>query len=192
MDLLVSQTGLAKTTLREHMLQLERDKYVRREYIRSGPGRPGLRYQLTASGHARFPSGERELLCDLLRYLKSEGKHHILNRFFESFWDKRLERTRLKMESAGENGDIPTNGQLDILCEILDEEGFMPEVESESEAGVTHIRECNCPFRSTIRETQLPCELEAGFYEKLFDRPVTRTTHIAEGDHSCTYRIDQR
>lgn len=39
MDEAAFHAGLAKTTLREHFLQLERDGYIRREYIRSGPGR---------------------------------------------------------------------------------------------------------------------------------------------------------
>jgi len=36
---------------------------------------------------------------------------------------------------------------------------------------------------------QLPCKLEVMFYKKLFNNQAERTTHIAEGDFSCTYDI---
>lgn len=53
-DEAVYHTRLAKTTLREHFLQLERDGCIRREYIRSGPGRPSLQYQITVKGNRLF------------------------------------------------------------------------------------------------------------------------------------------
>jgi predicted ArsR family transcriptional regulator len=40
-----------------------------------------------------------------------------------------------------------------------------------------------------VKETQLPCKLEAMFYKKLFSEKAERTTHIASGDHACTYDI---
>ncbi|MDZ7757286.1 DeoR family transcriptional regulator [Rhodohalobacter sp.] len=39
-DDVTDHMGLAKTTLREHFLQLERDGYIERKYERSGPGQP--------------------------------------------------------------------------------------------------------------------------------------------------------
>ncbi len=45
------------------------------------------------------------------------------------------------------------------------------------------IRECNCPFLEVVKETTLPCRLEAEFYRRLFNSMIERTSYIAEGDY---------
>ncbi|REL38602.1 DeoR family transcriptional regulator [Rhodohalobacter sp. SW132] len=186
MDEAVTHTELAKTTLREHFLQLERYGYIRREYIRSGPGRPSLQYQITPKGNRLFPSSESDLIRELLKFLKEQGDEQTIEQFFESFWEERLKKARNRMDEASEN-DLKS--QLDKLMGFLEEEGFMPEAELDSEDGTITIKECNCPFREVVKETRLPCKLEAMFYRKLFNKNVERTSYIADGDFSCTYEI---
>ncbi len=194
MERLVERTGLARTTLREHLALLERDGLVRREHRRNGPGRPALLYRLTRKGDERFPSEERELLGDLIRYLKLEGKQHLLHAFFESFWNKRAARARELMQAAqsrmaDQDRDGSMEPEIKVLTDLLEDEGFMPEIRHDKENGTVIVRECNCPFKSVIRETSLPCRLETGFYEKLFGQKVTRTAFIPDGDDACSYRI---
>ncbi|MEX2435935.1 MAG: DeoR family transcriptional regulator, partial [Balneolaceae bacterium] len=160
MDEAVTFTDLAKTTLREHFLQLERDGYIRREYIRSGPGRPSLQYQITPKGHRLFPSSESELIRELLKFLKEQGDEQTIEQFFESFWELRLKKARNRMDEAT-GSDLKT--RLDKLMNFLEEEGFMPEYESGAEDGTITIKECNCPFSEVVKETRLPCKLEAMF-----------------------------
>lgn len=186
MDEAVTHTDLAKTTLREHFLQLERDGYIRREYIRSGPGRPSLQYQITPKGNRLFPSSESDLIREMLKFLKKQGDEQTIEQFFESFWEKRLKIARNRMDEASEN-DLKS--RLGKLKEFLEEEGFMPEVDSDSNDGTITIKECNCPFSEVVKETRLPCKLEAMFYRKLFNKNVERTSYIADGDFSCTYEI---
>lgn len=186
MDEAAAHTDLAKTTLREHFLQLERDGYIRREYIRSGPGRPSLQYQITSKGNHLFPSSESELIRELLKFLKERGDEQTIEQFFESFWEQRLKKARSRMDVASEN-DLKS--RLDKLMGFLEEEGFMPEVESNTEDGTIIIKECNCPFSEVVKETRLPCKLEAMFYRKLFNENVERTSYIADGDFACTYEI---
>jgi predicted ArsR family transcriptional regulator len=185
-DEAVEYTGLAKTTLREHFLQLERDGYIKREYIRSGPGRPSLQYQLTPKGNSLFPSSESALIRKLLRYLKDRGEEDTIEEFFQVFWDERLEEARRRMDEASKD-DL--NSRLEVLTRMLEEEGFMPEFNLNEEDETLTVKECNCPFSEVVKETQLPCKLEAMFYRKLFNDKAERTTHIASGDHACTYDI---
>ncbi len=188
MEEAVSHTGLAKTTLREHFLQLERDGYVRHEYIRSGPGRPSLQYQITPKGNRLFPSSESELIRELLKFLKEQGDEHKIEQFFESFWEKRLIKVRNKMDDASENH---LKSRLSNLKEFLEEEGFMPEIEFASPDRTITIKECNCPFSEVVKETHLPCKLEAMFYQKLFNKKVERISYIPDGDFACTYEISE-
>jgi len=185
-DEVTDKIGLAKTTLREHFLQLERDGYIERKYDRSGPGRPSLQYKLTAQGHRLYPSGESDLMRSLLSYLKRKGDESTIEEFFEEFWDKRYEKAD-RLMSEQESGD--RMAQLRALSAMLEEEGFMPEYDIDEEKGAVTIRECNCPFSEVVKETRLPCQLEAMFYKKLFETDVERKSYIAEGDYSCTYDI---
>lgn len=184
-DEAVEYTELAKTTLREHLLQLERDGYVQRDYVRSGPGRPSLYYQLTAKGNSLFPSSESILIRELLKYLKEQGDEETIENFFKAFWEERLEEASKRMDETSEDG---MQSQVDALTQMLEEEGFMPEFNLNEDKTLT-VKECNCPFSEVVKETQLPCKLEAMFYKKLFDERAERNTHIASGDHACTYNI---
>lgn len=186
LDEIVTLTDLAKTTLREHLLQLERDGYIDRDYIRSGPGRPRLQYELTSKGNSLFPSFESEMMKELLKFLKSQDKRETIEAFFEMFWDKRLNKARERMD------EYPANDpkkRLEQLKKMLQEEGFMPEFELDKENRFLTVKECNCPFSKVVRETSLPCKLEAEFYKKLFNKDAERITYIPDGDYSCTYKI---
>jgi predicted ArsR family transcriptional regulator len=184
-DEAVELTDLAKTTLREHFLQLERDGYITRDYVRSGPGRPSLKYTLTKTGQDLFPSQESNMLRELIRFLDENGNENDIEEFFTRFWDQRFQRASYLMENESDS-----QSKLTRLSEMLEDEGFMPEFETEGHNIV--IKECNCPFSEVVKETRLPCKLEAEFFERLFDKPVERTTFIAEGDYSCTYCISTK
>ncbi len=187
-DRLVTETGMGKTTIREHLAQLERDGLIRREFVRSGAGRPALFLALTDKGHNLFPTMEDGMFRDLLGYIKARGDREILRSFFEQFWEKRLECIRGELETLRDAGKDTRNNQLRIVLQFLEKEGFMPEIEFDDDGAFT-VKECNCPYKSVIRETHLPCRLEIRFYEKLFDAEVRRTNFIPNGDHACTYKI---
>ena len=185
-DEAVEQMELAKTTLREHFLQLERDGYVERDYVRSGPGRPSLQYQLTPKGNSIFPSSESKLIRNIIKYLKSNGNEQLVEDFFEDFWNQRLDEAQERIkESSADNPE----SKVKVLMQMLDEEGFMPEFNMDQTSEKLTVKECNCPFSEVVKETRLPCKLEEMFYKKLFSENTERSSYIADGDYSCTYDI---
>lgn len=185
-DNMVAQMELAKTTLREHLMQLESDDYIERDYVRSGPGRPSLQYRMTPKGHGLYPSSEATMIREMLHFLKSRGDEDTIEEFFRAFWEERIEEARSRMDKAAEDN---MGERVQALINMLEEEGFMPEFELNEEDETLTVKECNCPFSEVVKETRLPCKLEAMFYEKLFNQQAERTTYIAEGDYSCTYEI---
>lgn len=185
-DVMVEKTGLAKTTIREHFTQMERDGLVDKSYDRSGAGRPGLQYQVSDKGDREFPSKENQLSRELLRYIKKEKGEELLEDFFQQFWDKRYREAKSRMNEFSE-GDV--QGRRNALKQLLEDEGFMPVFESTNDTNELKIKECNCPFKEIVKETRIPCRLEEEFYQKLFCKEVARTSYIAEGDFSCSYSI---
>lgn len=177
-------TGLTRTTLREHLGQLERDGLVKRSIIRQGRGRPSLRYTLTADGEQLFPSRDDALLGTLLAFLQQKGRDDLIQEFFEQFWAERLRDIEYQLD-ARPLGD--QKGRLEVLEQVLREQGFMPEIHH-NENGLV-IRECNCPFPEAVKHTRLPCQLEAKFFEQIFNRRIGRVTYIPDGSPACTYEF---
>lgn len=185
-DETVQQTGLAKATLREHFSQLERDGYVERTYKASGRGRPCLSFQLSEKGNKLFPSQEADLIKDLFAFLKARGEEHTIEEFFKRMWDDRFLKIKKQMNGSS---DDDLEAKVKALADVLEEDGFMPEIELNGQAEMLNVKQCNCPFSDAVRETRLPCKLEAMFLRKLFNQPIKRTSYIAEGDFACNYEI---
>lgn len=177
--------GMARTTVREHLLQLKEKDLLTRSVERKGRGRPSHRYEMTRRAKVLFPSRDGELMGRLIQFLREEGDPDLVETFFEAYWDDRTEAVKQKLENVAPD-DL--DAQLEVLRSILEEEGFMPEVTREGER-VT-VRECNCPFPESVKETRAPCRLEKAFYEAIFETELDRVSHIPEGNPACTYEID--
>ena len=123
---------------------------------------------------------------DLLsnQYLQEQGHDDLIEAFFESFWETRLDAVRERVSGSLEDAGV--HEIVETLKEVLRDDGFMPEVHVGEDRVV--VEECNCPFAEIVETTDLPCASEACFYEALFDR-VERTRHIPEGDAACAYEL---
>lgn len=175
--------GMARTTVREHFLQLKEKGLVEQSAERKGRGRPQHRYSMSRRAKVLFPSRDGELMGELIRFLREEEAEDLVETFFETYWEARTEAVKERVRGAD-----TLDEQLEVLREILEAEGFMPNV-SRSEDRVT-VRECNCPFPESVKQTDAPCRLEEQFYEEIFEAALDRVTYIPEGSAACTYRID--
>lgn len=174
----------ARPTLRDHLNQMGRDGLVTRRTKKQGRGRPSMCYRMTPFAEQLFPGREGTLFADFLSYLQEQGHEHLIEDFFESFWETRLDEVKRRLAEPLETAGV--HQIVEILEEVLREEGFMPEVQVEDDRVV--VEECNCPFAKIVDATDLPCVSEGCFYEALFDR-VERTRHIPDGDTACAYEL---
>jgi len=180
----VDKTELSKTTIREHLTILEKDGYIERYAKREGRGRPELFFHLTQTGHNLFPSHDSKILRDLLHFLKRNDHQDLISEFFENFWNDRLEEVQFHLNRSD---DDSLKNKLSILQNLLEEQGFMPEITVENEHIM--VNECNCPFSETIKETKLPCKLEAMFFKNLLNAELNRVSYIPDGNYSCSYDL---
>ena len=175
---------MARTTVRDHLLQLKEKGLLERTVERKGRGRPSHRYEMTPKAKMLFPSRDGELMGELLQYLRDNGVADLVTSFFEEYWDARTRSVKHRLRE--ESGDA-LEARLDVLQSILDEEGFMPTVDRTDDRVV--IRECNCPFPESVKQTKIPCRLERDFFEALFETELERVTYIPEGNPACTYEV---
>lgn len=178
-----AETGLTRSTLRQHFAALERDRLVDRSTLRGTRGRPALRYALTPRAETLFPSRDGHLLGHLLDFLLERGNEALVQEFFERYWNERLRDVQARLHGV-DPGDAA--GRLEALAGMLQEQGFMPDIYSN---GAVVIRECNCPFPEAVKRTRLPCRLEADFYAQIFGQPAERVTYIPDGFAACTYEF---
>jgi len=178
---------LSMGTLREHIRALEARRLVERVgRRREGPGRPHVIYGLTDAGEALFPQGEAEVLVELVEYLLGSGNDELLENFF-------LQRAQAGYdEVANRIEKLDPDRRLQATKDLLAEAGFMPEFDQDPDTGEQVIRLCNCPLKSVVAVTRLPCRSEQRLIEALVDGDLTRFTHMPEGDENCSYRIGPR
>lgn len=176
--------GMARTTVREHLLQLREKGLLSRTSEPQGRGRPSHRYEMTRRAKVLFPSRDGELMGELVEFLKEEEAEDLVETFFERYWTDRTNAVKQKLQAAATD-DL--EGQLEILRSILEEEGFMPEID-ETDGTVT-VRECNCPFPESVKQTRIPCRLEKNFFETLFQTVLDRVKYIPDGNAACSYEV---
>lgn len=186
LDEMPAAVGLAKTTIRQHLLQLENQGLVHRSYISPIRGRPRLAFTLSKSGQKLFPTQDAGLLRDLIEYLTKHEQQSFLMGFFKTYWNKRKRRFEEILLST--RAKINTQTRMSALLQLLEEEGFMPQVQYESKRKSV-VCECNCPFPEAVKGTDLPCKLELNFIRWALRSPVKRTGYIPDGDNVCAYMV---
>ena len=184
------QLNLAKTTVRQHLLQMERQGLVHRKYQKSGQGRPKLAFALSAAGQRLYPTQEPTLLRELLQFLEANGYRNTVQQFFQAYWAKRRDQFEMILASIG-GKKTDQDARLEALRALLEAEGFMPQIERGAGKKLT-VRECNCPFPEAIRATQLPCKLESEFIRWALKASIDRTSYIPSGDPACTYSENRK
>jgi predicted ArsR family transcriptional regulator len=139
---------------------------------------------MTPLAEQLFPGHEGSVFAEFLAYLKEQGEDALIESFFRSFWDDRLDEVERRLKEPLETAGMQKI--VGVLEDVLEENGFMPEISEDGERVV--VSACNCPFAEIVGTTELPCTSEACFYEALFDR-VERTGHIPDGDAACVYEL---
>jgi len=174
---------MARTTVREHLLQLKEKGLVEQSVEREGRGRPRHRYAMSQRAKVLFPSRDGELMGQLIQYLRDQDAEGLVESFFETYWEARTEAVKERLQEAD-----TLDEQLVVLREILKAEGFMPNIQRED--GQVTVRECNCPFPESVRQTDAPCRLEEEFYETIFESLLHRVSYIPDGEAACVYEIE--
>ncbi len=182
---LESSVDLAAETVRSHLLALTSQRLVERSgELRSGPGRPRIRYRLSAAGDALFPQRDRELLREIATFLVETGHNALL----EDFFAERLRRKRAEAEAR--LAAVPAHERLEAVARLLSEEGFLAEVVTDAGDAGPHLRLCHCPLRELVEVSRLPCRAEMALVGELLGSALRRESFIPDGAPSCTYGLE--
>lgn len=176
--------GLLELTpvgVRRHLALLERDGLVGATTEKAKRGRPTAVYRLTDAGLETFPRHYDEVAREALAFLKGRDAATLAQ-----FLAWRNER--LAASYAGRVEGATLAERTDALAEVLNEQGFMAEVEPTD--GGLRLCQHNCTVEHLAAELPDLCTSEAELFERLLGTRVERETTIVDGAVRCETRID--
>jgi predicted ArsR family transcriptional regulator len=172
---------LTSVGVRRHLALLERDGLVVSATEKPKRGRPTAVYRLTDAGLETFPRHYDEVAREALAFLKDRDAATLAQ-----FLAWRNER--LAASYAGRVDGATLAERTDALAEVLNEQGFMAEVEPAE--GILRLCQHNCTVEHLATELPDLCASEAELFERLLKAPVERESTIVDGAVRCVTRID--
>ena len=127
-------------SVRHHVNKLEAEGLIQSKEERHGVGRPRLVYSLTDKGMEQFPQRYLQLTIRLLDQLKSSLPENVLGEFFRDLGEGLAEDLTKNVNLK----DLEFKERLELLEEVLTEEGFM--VNFQEEDGNYYLIESSCPY----------------------------------------------
>lgn len=182
---LAADLAITVSAVRQHLTGLLADGLVAHRAERGRPGRPRHRYHLTDAGESLFPRRYGDLTTELLGYAEDEDPE-LVERLFERRRTRRVEGAKARLDG------LPFAEQVDELARVLDEDGYLAEVER-TDDGAWRIVEHNCAILSVALRYGTACGSELSFLrEVLPGATVERVAHMVAGSHHCAYEIRPR
>ena len=186
---LATMLGASRTGILQQLRSLEAAGLVDRRTVRHGVGRPRHLYDVTPDAQIAFPSNYDSLAAGLLAAVGTVGGDELVARVFAVRRQLIADQVRTRLDER-----LPADATLEAkvreLAVIQDEQGYLSSA-TVSEDGTIRLRECNCAILGIASQSSSPCEAELDLFRDVLGADVIRETHIASGDRSCTYRIQE-
>lgn len=186
---LATMLGASRTGILQQLRSLEAAGLVDRRTVRHGVGRPRHLYDVTPDAQIAFPSNYDSLAAGLLAAVGTVGGDELVARVFAVRRQLIADQVRTRLDER-----LPAGATLEAkvreLAVIQDEQGYLSNA-TVSADGTIRLRECNCAILGIASQSASPCEAELDLFRDVLGADVIRETHIASGDRSCTYRIQE-
>ncbi len=176
---------LSSMAVRRH-LEVWQDKgLVASEDRADKVGRPARYWQLSDSGHARFPDRHSELTVQLIAQVRTL--------FGQEGLDRLIAAREVVSESAYQArmlGHDSLSQRLDALVAARDEEGYMAQLDAQADGSYLLI-ENHCPICAAATACQGFCRSELDIFRRTLGpaAQVEREEHALCGARRCVYRI---
>lgn len=168
-------------SVRHHLNNLLADGLILAEEERHGVGRPRLVYSLSDEGLERFPSRYYRLTNRILSRFKESIPPEELQSIFKEIAKDIASNHRQSLKN------LTLEGKLNLLQELLDEEGFNVEWEKNKDHFVIH--EISCPYFHVAQSHPEVCSMDQTLISELLEIPANKMNCILSGDHHCSFII---
>ncbi len=173
--------GISPVSIHYHLNVLQREGLVENQPVRRSIGRPHNVYSLCDSARELFPQSYHRLADRLIDELKAHMSESQISELFE----------RMALDIAAEHASA-LNGKtldqkLEVLVELLGEEGFLARVEKAG--GQLRLTQYGCPYFYVVERHPEVCELDLGLIRAALQAPVEREGCVLQGDEVCTFLV---
>jgi DeoR family transcriptional regulator, suf operon transcriptional repressor len=169
--------------VRQHLSSLEASGLVMFQDTRQGRGRPKRLYLLTQAAQSLYPRTYSELTNELLDYV-AEDNPDLLEQIFVKRRQRRLQSAEQRLAPHH-----TPEAQLGELAKILDEDGYLCELEVVSKTQYRLI-EHNCAILGVALRYGQACQSELEFIRAALPKmQVERVSHMVAGAYTCTYLV---
>ena len=177
--------GITVAAVRQQLVRLDHDGLVTHRAEVDGRGRPSHTYELGPGAEGLFPKRYGDLTTELLGYLGGPDSPEVTALFEQR-------RRRRLHDATARLGDRPLEQQVAELTAILDEDGYLADVERLEDGG-WRITEHNCAILSVATGFGQACSSELSFIrDALPGAGVERVAHLMDGAHVCAYEVHPR
>ena len=180
--------GLTTMAVRQHLYELEEQKFVAAEERPVPLGRPAKYWQLTRKADRLFPQAYAELSVSLIDAVGRAFGDNGLQQVLSARYQQQLAAYTEQIPRS-----LPVKEKLRRLARIRTAEGYMAEVKTEKEGGFLLV-ENHCPICAAATACKGFCTTEQDLFRTILGPNVTveRIEHIVTGGRRCAYRIEER
>jgi predicted ArsR family transcriptional regulator len=176
--------GTTGENARQQLTRLAAEGLVAARTEARGVGRPTQVWQLTETGHGRFPDTHAELTLQLLRAVRETFGAYALDRLIDMREDDMLKAYQQELSGADDLRE-----RVKRLAGIRSREGYMAEWREQDDTLL--LLENHCPICAAAATCQGFCRSELAVFQDVLgpDVEVERIEHILAGARRCAYRI---
>ena len=180
---IADDVGINPISVRHHIARLEADGLVDSREERHGVGRPRRLYYLTENGREKFPTRYLRLTLRLLDQLKDTVPQSFIDMLFTQMAEELLVEYQDRLE------DLSMEDRLELVTELLTDEGFIVEWEKRGDEYI--IRESNCPYYYIGQDHPEICKVDQTLISTVLSVPVNKINCMLDGDAHCTYTVTE-
>ena len=181
---LADAVGINAISVRHHLNSLQADGLVTYDEERHGVGRPRLVYLLTEKGTERFPTRYFQLTNRLLDQLKESLPEPVVSNLFTQMAASVASSYAAKVQS------MPLEQKLELVKELLSQEGFSVDYEKQGDEYLIH--EISCPYYQVGQTHPEVCNVDQTLISTILSIPAEKIKCVLRGDSSCTYVINEQ
>lgn len=180
-NVLADEVGINPISVRHHLTNLQAEGLISAAEERHGVGRPRLVYSLTEDGLERFPTRYLRLTTRLLSQMKEQLPQPMVSDMFKQV------ATSLAAEHEQQLNGLSVEERLNVMKELLGDEGFVVEWEKKDKDYLIH--EITCPYLQVGHVHPEVCIVDQTLISKMLAVPANKIQCILSGAAHCTYIV---
>lgn len=183
-DELAEKLDISRNAVKQHLVVLEKQRWVYEASLTSTGGRPARIYALTQEGINRFPK-QYAWFCNLLLDELAADLHP--DALAQMMWNMGV---KLAKSLLPQFADLAVDQKRQALVELMQSLGYQAELREDD--GQVVIRAINCVYHDLAQQHPALCQFDNALMSTLLSAPIEQTRCMAKNDCDCRFKLSGR